>query len=125
MSEAGRLCHWGRIDSQVKIRGQRVELSEIETSISQALAIEMAPAQRSCTITSSEAIIVELITLKNSISPQPVAFLCVASDQPLGCFLWQQRDFAGEAQDDVDHALGTSPEATAAFAQRPWCRRLG
>lgn len=67
----GCLCYVGRIDSQVKIRGQRLELSEVEKHISDALQVEPEIRIR--------GIAVELITLKNYVSPKLVAFLCLKS----------------------------------------------
>lgn len=114
--EDGCLCYVGRIDSQVKIRGQRLELSEVENHISGAVRVEFATGEGSSTIIGSKAIVVELIKLKNGVSPQLVAFLCLESTQPLGCFNWE-RALSEEAVGDITEAVGARPEETTVFAQ--------
>lgn len=112
--EDGCLCCVGRIDSQVKIRGQRLELSEVEKHISNALRDERATTASS--IVGGKAIIVELIKLKNGLSPQLVAFLCLESTQRLGCFHWDQA-LSEETGDEILEAVEVRAGDATIFAQ--------
>ncbi|KAI0123655.1 hypothetical protein BJ170DRAFT_586415 [Xylariales sp. AK1849] len=72
----GRVCYAGRIDSQVKIRGQRLELTEVESHL------------RGCLTTFEdvkvEQVIVTAATPFRSVSAQLVAFLQVSTPSPIG-----------------------------------------
>jgi amino acid adenylation domain-containing protein len=61
----GTLAFLGRKDSQIKIRGQRVELAEIECNVKQVLSILLGSVQ----------VIVDTVTVKNMKSPTLVAFV--------------------------------------------------
>ncbi|PYH91743.1 acetyl-CoA synthetase-like protein [Aspergillus ellipticus CBS 707.79] len=64
----GSLLYVGRKDTQVKIRGQRVELEEIEHHLRQALAAGGADVP----------VVVDLVWLRGSASPVLLAFLALA-----------------------------------------------
>jgi amino acid adenylation domain-containing protein len=66
----GSICCMGRIDNQVKIRGQRVELGEVERQLSRCLA---EVDHYKCS-----HVIVETITLSDSRNAHLVAFMCLA-----------------------------------------------
>ena len=69
--ETGSLIFIGRNDSQIKIRGQRVELSEVEYHVRNVLA--------ACKITAS--VVAELIRLIDSPSRSLVAFVSIHHDK--------------------------------------------
>lgn len=111
--EDGCICYAGRVDSQVKIKGQRLELSEVEKHITDALSTKSPDPH---TIVGIKAIIVDLIQLKHSVSPQLVAFICLETTQPLGRFNWD-RALSQAAEQDMNEAVETSPDTTKNFSR--------
>ncbi|KAK3387990.1 hypothetical protein B0H63DRAFT_431974 [Podospora didyma] len=72
----GRIIYLGRIDTQVKIRGQRLEVAEVEKHLFDSLASleDVTPHQ----------VVVVVATPSASASAQLVAFLCLGTRQPIG-----------------------------------------
>lgn len=112
----GCLCYVGRIDSQVKIRGQRLELSEVEKHISDALRSDFTTAESAGTIVRIKAIVVDIMKLKQGVSPQLVSFLCLESTEPLGSFDWK-RTISNDGGGDDLGVLEISPKPATLFAQ--------
>ncbi|KAI5924948.1 hypothetical protein F4810DRAFT_709140 [Camillea tinctor] len=80
----GRFVYAGRADNQVKIRGQRLELEEVEKHLQNALG--QLPS-----IETSQAI-VQAIEFPGTTSKHLVAFLCLGSSEPIGDFDWDSSD---------------------------------
>lgn len=110
--EDGCICYAGRFDSQVKIKGQRLELSEVEKHITDALSAKSPDAHP---IVGIKSIIVDLIQLKHSVSPQLVAFVCLEI-QPLGRFNWD-RALSQDTEQGINEAVETSPDTIKSFSQ--------
>jgi amino acid adenylation domain-containing protein len=79
--EDGRVCYMGRIDNQVKIRGQRLELEEVEKRLLDCLA------QLECV--ESKHVVVEAVKLSGSSTTQLVAFLLLRTPRSLGSLDWE------------------------------------
>jgi acyl-CoA synthetase (AMP-forming)/AMP-acid ligase II/aryl carrier-like protein len=76
----GRVCYAGRIDNQVKIRGQRLELEEVESKLHDALAqIGKAGSKRA---------IVDAVIFSGLSSKQLVAFVCPDESESIGSLDW-------------------------------------
>ncbi|KAF4629796.1 hypothetical protein G7Y89_g8347 [Cudoniella acicularis] len=84
--EDGTVCYAGRIDNQVKIRGQRLELEEVEKRLHDCL-VELG--------LKSHQIVVEAVALSGLTSKQLVAFLCLSSVESLGSLDWDKKDENG------------------------------
>jgi amino acid adenylation domain-containing protein len=79
--EDGRVCYMGRIDNQVKIRGQRLELEEVEKKLLDCLAhLEDVEPKH---------VVVEALKLSGSSTAQLVAFLLLHSPRSLGSLDWE------------------------------------
>jgi aryl carrier-like protein len=85
--EDGRVCYVGRIDNQVKIRGQRLELEEVEKKLLDCL-VEVENV-------ASKQVVVEAVALSGSTTKQLVAFLCVNTPLSLGSLDWDTGDDNG------------------------------
>ena len=70
-SEGGELLYLGRLDGQVKVRGQRVELGEIESSLEQHLAVQAA----ACVIDAEHSRITAFVVLREKCSPSDLCLL--------------------------------------------------
>jgi amino acid adenylation domain-containing protein len=77
--EDGAVCYMGRIDNQVKIRGQRLELEEVEKKLLDCLELEGVEAKH---------VVVDAVKLSGSSNKQLVAFLCLDT-RPTGCLDWE------------------------------------
>ncbi|KAL4780783.1 hypothetical protein BJX76DRAFT_360501 [Aspergillus varians] len=75
----GTLVYIGRKDRQVKIRGQRVELAEVERSIKASLPSKAADIP----------VVAEIVTPRESPDPTLVAFLALGAVEPHGISLPQ------------------------------------
>lgn len=85
--EDGRVCYGGRVDNQVKIRGQRLELEEVETKLGGCLSgLEDVETKH---------IVVEAVALSGLTSKQLVAYLCLTTAGSIGCFDWEKTDEIG------------------------------
>jgi amino acid adenylation domain-containing protein len=80
--EDGTVCYVGRIDNQVKIRGQRLELEEVERSLHDCL-VELG-------CVGSMQVVVEAVTLAGVTSKQLVAFLSIP--ESIGFLDWDTED---------------------------------
>jgi amino acid adenylation domain-containing protein len=76
----GRVCYAGRIDNQVKIRGQRLELEEVESKMHDALA-QIGKA-------GSKRVIVDAVIFSGLSSKQLVAFVCPDESESIGSLDW-------------------------------------
>ncbi|KAI1078912.1 hypothetical protein F5B20DRAFT_197822 [Whalleya microplaca] len=80
----GTFVYAGRADNQVKIRGQRLELEEVEKhlrdSLSQLPGIE------------TKQVVVQAISFPGMASKHLVALLCLNSPEPIGALDWQTGD---------------------------------
>ncbi|KAH7417710.1 hypothetical protein BKA64DRAFT_307400 [Cadophora sp. MPI-SDFR-AT-0126] len=95
----GRLCWVGRVDNQVKIRGQRLELEEVEKYLhdcSNKLGIGL------------KHVVVDAVTLPGMASKQLVAFLCFKREEDVGYLDW---DMEGSSVATPQ----TTPEEQARF----------
>ena len=75
----GRLCWVGRVDNQVKIRGQRLELEEVEKCVhecSNEIGINL------------KHVVVDTAALPGMASKQLIAFLCFNREVPVGYLDW-------------------------------------
>lgn len=82
----GAVCYAGRIDNQVKIRGQRLELEEVERKLIACLStIGGVDVQH---------VVVEAFTLAGLSSKQLIAFLALRTADPesLGYLEWEDRE---------------------------------
>jgi amino acid adenylation domain-containing protein len=93
--EDGTVCYAGRIDNQVKIRGQRLELEEVERKLSASLSMMDGVAVNH--------VIVEATGLANLTSKQLVAFLSlqVKDVKSLGYLDWEKRQVPMLATSDA------------------------
>ncbi|KUJ11331.1 CoA-dependent acyltransferase, partial [Mollisia scopiformis] len=82
--EDGTVCYVCRVDNQVKIRGQRLELEEVEKALENCLNGLENIALRN--------IVVDAIAFAGSTSKQLVAFLALGTVRPLGFFSWEGVD---------------------------------
>ncbi|KAH8891594.1 amino acid adenylation [Thozetella sp. PMI_491] len=80
----GRVCYMGRIDKQVKVRGYRIELEEIETQLSRGLAaIDGVEVQQ---------VVVEAVTFPSLMTRHLVAFIWFPDTQHFGFLEWEPED---------------------------------
>ncbi|KAK1758069.1 hypothetical protein QBC47DRAFT_450403 [Echria macrotheca] len=105
LDDDGTIGYVGRIDNQVKIRGQRLELSEVEQQLCTCLA--GFGYEEAC----GHLVVVEAVSFPASSSKQLVAFISLSSaTDTMGCFDW------GKATDDGDGVrLTTSPAKRKRF----------
>jgi len=81
----GTVCYQGRIDSQVKIRGQRLELGEVEKQLQRSL-LEAEGMD-------SDHVIVDAFTPAGiQGSRMLIAFLCINGLDPNSCLQWDKYD---------------------------------
>ncbi|KAK3311739.1 hypothetical protein B0H66DRAFT_596325 [Apodospora peruviana] len=100
----GRLVYVGRVDNQVKIRGQRLELEDVEQHLRQALSVLLPPI-------SAEDILVDFTAPFGSTSKQLVAFLSFGSTtSDMGCLLYDDDDKGGSV------TISLTPETQRNFA---------
>ncbi|KAI1871397.1 uncharacterized protein JN550_004391 [Neoarthrinium moseri] len=77
--EDGRITYVGRLDNQVKIRGQRLELEEVEKILSKCLhELDLH----------SRHVVVEAVTFRELALKHLVAFLCFDNSLNYGSFEW-------------------------------------
>ncbi|TVY83910.1 Nonribosomal peptide synthetase, partial [Lachnellula suecica] len=86
--ENGSICYAGRIDNQVKIRGQRLELEEVENKLRDCL-IDLNVA--------TQQVVVEAVVLSGLKSKQLVAFLCLRTPESHGFLDWETESPEGPA----------------------------
>ncbi len=77
--EDGRLCWLGRIDNQVKIRGQRLELEEVDKKLHDCLNSLDIKVKH---------VVVEAVMLSGMKSKQLLAFVCLSASYSLGYLDW-------------------------------------
>ncbi|KAA8577032.1 hypothetical protein EYC84_007048 [Monilinia fructicola] len=70
--ESGKLCFIGRKDSQIKIRGQRVELGEVEWHVRNSL---MKSGKEQVEV------LADVVLPRDGINPMLVAFVCIGGDK--------------------------------------------
>ncbi len=70
-NEAGPMCYLGRLDHQIKIRGYRVELGEVESLLRQEAGVEVAVAI-GWPVTASGAGGIEAFVMGNKLEPQTI-----------------------------------------------------
>lgn len=99
--EDGRVCYVGRIDNQVKIRGQRLEVEEVEKKLLDFLA-ELRGVE-------TKHVVVEAVTFPGLTSKLLVAFLCLSTSELIGSLNW-------DTEDDDAPAVGTSPSEQERFS---------
>jgi hypothetical protein len=85
----------GRIDNQVKIRGVRLELEEVEKNLRSCLS-ELEDVE-------TKHVLVEAVILSGLVTKQLVAFLCLTTSAPIGCLDWDRKN------EDDGPSLRTSP----------------
>ena len=100
--EDGRVCYVGRVDNQVKIRGQRLELEDVEKYLGRYLS-ELEGVE-------TKHVSVEAVTLSGLASKQLVAFLCLTTPDPIGCLDWERDN------DDADTLFRTSAQEQKRFS---------
>ncbi|KAH8891258.1 acetyl-CoA synthetase-like protein [Thozetella sp. PMI_491] len=79
----GTVCYRGRIDSQVKIRGQRVEMEGVEKKLQECLA--------EADDTEATKVVIEAITPPSLISKHLVAFVCRTESDHFGSLGWDDQ----------------------------------
>ncbi|KAH7361061.1 hypothetical protein BKA65DRAFT_591983 [Rhexocercosporidium sp. MPI-PUGE-AT-0058] len=82
-TDDGRLCWVGRVDNQVKIRGQRLELEEVEKRLHDCLSEEGVELKQ---------VVVDAVRLPGMASKQLLAFLCLQADYSVGYLDWDTED---------------------------------
>ncbi|EHL00978.1 putative HC-toxin synthetase [Glarea lozoyensis 74030] len=80
----GRVCYAGRIDNQVKIRGQRLELEEVEKNLHDTLSEIVKPG--------SKRVVVDAVAFSGLISKQLIAFICLDENEDIGSLDWAVKD---------------------------------
>ncbi|KAH6702084.1 hypothetical protein BKA61DRAFT_201930 [Leptodontidium sp. MPI-SDFR-AT-0119] len=99
LTDDGRLCWVGRVDNQVKIRGQRLELEEVEKRLHDCLN-ELGVELRQ--------VVVDAEMLPGMASKQLLAFLCLRTEDSVGYLDW-------DTEDPSNPALCTSSEEQTRF----------
>ncbi|KAH9213182.1 putative HC-toxin synthetase, partial [Leptodontidium sp. 2 PMI_412] len=99
LTDDGRLCWVGRVDNQVKIRGQRLELEEVEKRLHDCLN-ELGVELRQ--------VVVDAEMLPGMASKQLLAFLCLRAEDSVGYLDW-------DTEDPSNPALCTSSEEQTRF----------
>ncbi|CZR65846.1 uncharacterized protein PAC_15746 [Phialocephala subalpina] len=96
----GTVCYLGRIDNQVKIRGQRLELEEVEKNLYQCL-FDLSNVEVKQTV-------VEAVTFEGSPNKHLVAFLSLSAPQSIGFLDWDR---------EGDIVVQTSPPEQESFLE--------
>jgi aryl carrier-like protein len=96
--ENGVVCYAGRIDNQVKVRGQRLELEEVERKLITCLST-MDDVRM-------QHVVVEAVTLAGLSSKQLVAFLSLhtVDSGSLGYLDWENLEWSDPSSSDADRA---------------------
>lgn len=113
--EDGSLCYLGRTDDQIKIRGQRLELSEVEKRLSEALEPETADSRGFEPRLGIERVLVDAVKLRGAVSTQLVAFLCVKASETMGFLDWHALA-SWDSDSEAPIVIRTTSEARQQFS---------
>lgn len=108
----GSLFHVGRIDSQMKVRGQRLELSEVEIYLQDTLQSEFDDTGKCRLLSAIDHVVVEAVQTQGSGSSQLLAFLCLKTSEPIGSFDWELGASLHSSVVDLSRVFETNAAAT-------------